>query len=352
MAVSDKTPIAPLEIMLLLLLGVLWGMPYALNKIALGSIPPITMTAARVALAAATLWLIVPLTGCAIPRELNSIARLCFQGLIGCVIPYTLIAIGQKTVDSALASVLNSTGPLFICVIGFLSPNRETPTASRILGTAAGFGGVIIITGAGAIAGLGQSTFGQAAILLATLSSAFAAIHGRRFAAMAPGIVAAATLSSAALLLIPMSFVLEAPLICNPSGPAIMALLCNAVLGTALGFVVYFRLIRTLGSMGTVSVGYLRPAVGVVIGSLFLREHLTASIVCGLIAILLGVSAINYKKSLGWLRNRSRRQSGASPMPAAANRLHPQAYATELLYPRRPGEPLGPRVRERERWRG
>jgi drug/metabolite transporter (DMT)-like permease len=190
------------------------------------------------------------------------------------------------------------------------------------------------------------------AILLATLSSAFSAIHGRRFVAVAPEIVAAGTLASAALLLIPMSFVLESPLNCRPTVPAVIALLANAVLGTALGFAVYFRLIRTLGSMGTVSVGYLRPAVGVLVGSLFLGESLTVSIVFGLIAILMGVTAINFKSSLGWLRTKIDRQSKLSPRATAAERRLSLGYATELLYPRQPGESLGRRALERERLRG
>jgi drug/metabolite transporter (DMT)-like permease len=318
MAGAEQKPIAVLEILLLLLLGLLWGIPYALNKIALLSIPPITMVAARVALAAATLWIIVPITACTTNYEFKSIARksiprLCLQGLIGCVIPYTLIAVGQRSVDSALASILNSTGPLFVCVIGLLSRNRETPTASRMLGIAIGLGGVVTITGVGAIAGLGQSTFGELCILLATLSSAFSATHGRRFAAIAPEFVAAGTLTWAALFLIPMAFVLESPVACNPSMAAIVALIANAVFATGLGFVVYFRLIRTLGSLGTVSVGYLRPAVGIFIGSLFLSERLTPTVVIALIAILIGVSAINFKPRRGWLRLKVNRRSDLSP---------------------------------------
>ncbi len=311
MTKADQKPIAAFEILLLLLLGLLWGIPYALNKVALVSIPPITMTAGRVSLAAAALWLIVPMTGGTICFEFKNVARLCLQGLIGCVIPYTLIAFGQKSVDSALASILNSTGPVFVCVIGLLSRHRETPTASRILGIATGLGGVVIITGAGATVGIGQSTFGEFSILLATLSSAFAATHGRRFTAMAPEFVAAGTLTWAALFLVPLAFIVEDPFGCNPSASASLALVTNAVFGTALGFVVYFRLIRTLGSLGTVSVGYLRPAVGVLIGSLLLGEHLSATTGLGLAAILVGVTAINSKITLDWLRPKLARQSGA-----------------------------------------
>ena len=290
-------PIAPVEIALLLLLGVLWGMPYALTKIALPTIPPVTMVAVRVALAAAALWIVVLANGRALPARFDIAARLFFQGIIGCAIPYTLIAVGQRSVDSALASILNATGPLFVCLIGLLSAARQAPTATRLFGVMVGLGGVVAITGAGAFAQLGGATLGQSAILVATLSSAFAALHARRFVALAPETVAAATLSAAAVVLMPLSFVLESPLSRAPSAAAIAALLANAFLATALGFVVYFRLIRTLGSMGTVSVGYLRPAIGVLIGCLFLGEQLTWQIGAGLAVILIGVAAINYRQA-------------------------------------------------------
>jgi drug/metabolite transporter (DMT)-like permease len=294
---SDGKAIVPFELFLLLLLGILWGMPYALNKIALATIPPITMTAVRVALAAVALWILVFANGCKWPDQRGVTARLFVQGLIGCVVPYTLIAFGQQSVDSALASILNSTGPLFICLIGLATAGREAPTIQGSFGIIIGLAGVVVITGTGAFTGLGHATTGQLAILLATLLSAFGAIHARRFIAIAPEIVAAGTLTSSALLLLPLAFVLESPFHTVPSAPAVVALLTNAIVATALGFVVYFRLIRTLGSFGTMSVGYLRPGVGVLIGCALLGERLTWPTSCGLLLILVGVTTINLKST-------------------------------------------------------
>jgi drug/metabolite transporter (DMT)-like permease len=77
---------------------------------------------------------------------------------------------------------------------------------------------------------------------------------------------------------------------------------------TALGFVVYFRLIRTIGSMGVASVGYLKPAVGVLIGYALMGESLSWAGGAGLIAILIGVAAINQTESLATLPHPSRLQ--------------------------------------------
>src|SRR5438874_12414040 len=93
---------APLELGLLLLLGILWGIPYALTKIALETIPPVTLTAARVALAAVTLWIVAIALDRKIPKRWNFVGRLFIQAGVACAVPYTLIAFGQQSVDSAL----------------------------------------------------------------------------------------------------------------------------------------------------------------------------------------------------------------------------------------------------------
>jgi drug/metabolite transporter (DMT)-like permease len=287
-----------LEFSLVLLLGILWGLPYALTKLSLASIPPLTLVAARVLLAATVLWIAALALGRRVPWSWNFAGSIAVQGCVACVIPYTLIAFGQRSVDSSLAAILNSTTPLFVCLIGVIWTRHESITAGRMFGSAVGLGGVVMIAGTSALAGLGQETIGQAAILLATVSSAVSAIYGRRFAGVAPEVTAACVLTSAAVLLFPLCLLVEAPWHSQPSLVSLAALAANAVVATALGFVVYFRLIRTIGSMGTASAGYLKPGVGVLIGCTLLGENLTWTTGAGLLAVLIGVVAINGKTSI------------------------------------------------------
>lgn len=289
---ADKTSGFP-EPLLLVLLGFLWGIPYALTKISLATIPPLTLAATRVAIAAIVLWIIAIIQGRRVLARPSLVGRLFVQGCIGCVVPYTLITFGQQSVHSALAAILNSTGPLFVCLIHTMRTQREPETFGRPIGIGIGLGGVILIAGASALLDLGRSTLGQLAIIVATFSSAVAVIHGRRFTAIAPEVAAAGTLTWGAVVLIPLCFLVESPLSSRPSVGAIAALLVNAIAATAIGFVVYFRLIRTIGSMSTATVGYLKPAVGVLIGCVFMGEALTWTTVIGLAAILLGVAIIN-----------------------------------------------------------
>jgi drug/metabolite transporter (DMT)-like permease len=287
---NASKPAGPFELVLLLLLGILWGIPYALTKIALTTIPPITMVAARVSLAAVSLWIIVWLVGGRRPKSWQFLPQLFIQGSLACLIPYTLIALGQRSVDSSLAAILNSTAPLFVCLIGWAWLPREQLEASKWFGTVLGFCGVVMIVGVGT---LGGTAAGELLILAATCSSAVGVIYGRRLHDITPEFAAATTLTSAAVVLIPLSFWREAPLQISPSWNSVCALAANAIVATALGFVVYFRLLRTVGSVGTASVGYLKLAVGVLIGWALMTESASWKTAVGLVAILIGVAFIN-----------------------------------------------------------
>ena len=302
---SGKT-VPLLEFGLLLLLGALWGIPYALTKIALETIPPITLTAARVSLAAMVLWIVAFLLARKVPKRWDFARHVFFQGGL-CVISYTLIAFGQQTVDSALAAILNSSTPLFVCLISLLWTHHEPITIGRLSGALIGLGGVVMIAGASALHGLGQETVGQAAIVVATLSSAVGVIYGRRFADVAPEVVAAGMLTCAAAVLIPLSLVVEAPWHTAPSVASLAALGVNAVVATAFGFAIYFHLIRTIGSMATASTSYLKPGIGVLIGCTLMGEPLTWTLGLGLLAILFGVAAINEKASIPFLSDAIKR---------------------------------------------
>jgi drug/metabolite transporter (DMT)-like permease len=118
----------PGELGLLVLLGLLSGVPYALTKIALTSITPLTLVAARVTVAAAVLWLVVVVSGHKRFARAH-LAPLLVQACLACVIPYTLITFGQQSVGSALTAILHSTAPLFVCIISLsgLTDERATP---------------------------------------------------------------------------------------------------------------------------------------------------------------------------------------------------------------------------------
>jgi drug/metabolite transporter (DMT)-like permease len=106
---------------------------------------------------------------------------------------------------------------------------------------------------------------------------------------MAP---AAGSLLAGAAVLIPLSLAVERPWTLSPSASSLAALAALAVFSTAIAFVIYFRLIQTLGSVGTTAQAYLRVPIGVALGVLFLGERLSPTAWTGLACVVVGVAAM------------------------------------------------------------
>ena len=282
-----------LEIALLALLAVLWGSSYLLIKIAVETIPPVTLVAARVSIGAVFLLAIIAWQGDHLPNDGRTWWRLFLQAIFNSIGSWTLLAWGQQFVDSGLASVLNSTSPLFVFFMTLTFTRHEPATSLKLLGAILGVVGVTLIVGVEVLKGLGHEVVAQLAILLSAILFAGAAIHGKRFSHLPPTVTAAGTMLWATVCLVPLSLATEQPWALRPSSASIMAAIVLAVFSTGGAFLIYFRLVRTLGSMGVVSQSYLRAGVGVMLGVVVLGEQITFVVGLGLAAAILGVVAIN-----------------------------------------------------------
>lgn len=281
------------ELALLGVVGFLWGAQFGLTKIQLETLPPVTGVAIRLALGAAFLWLVVWAQGGGIPRGLTRWRDFTIQGVLTSAGPGVMIAWGQQFVDSALAAILNSSSPILVMLITLAYTRHETISVRRFLGLAIGLGGVVTIIGVEAIKGVDQGIIGQIVIMLATFGYASATIFGRRFMQMSPVVAAAATTTCSAVLMTVFAFAVEEPLAIAPSWRSLLAAAAGGALCTGLGVIIYFRLIGTLGSLGTSTVSFLKAAFGVLIGCFVIGEPFTTSIAIGLAAVVIGVAAVN-----------------------------------------------------------
>src|SRR5581483_1532565 len=152
--------------------------------------------------------------------------------------------------------------------------------------------GICLIIGVEALHGLGEQLVAQIAIVTATVCYAGAAIFSRGFAGLDPMAPAAGSLLCGAAGLIPLGLVVERPWTLTPSTSSMLALLGLAVFSTAAAFVIYFRLIQTLGSVGTTAQAYLRVPIGVALSVMFLGENLSATAWIGLACVVAGVAAM------------------------------------------------------------
>lgn len=281
------------ELLLLGLLALLWGSSYLLISVALEDLPPLTLIALRVALAAAVLLAVVRWQGHRLPRHGTTWRQLFVQSLLNATAAWTLLAWGQQYVDSGLAGVLNSTSPVFVFFITLLVTRHEALSPLKLAGALLGVAGVALIIGIDALAGLGREVAAQLAVLLGAFLYGCAAINGKRFGQLPPTVTAAAVMLCATAVLLPAAVVVDRPWTLRPSALSLAAAIILAVFCTALALLLYFRLVRTLGSMGVASQAYLRAGVSVILGILLLGESFRPAVGLGLVAVILGVAAIN-----------------------------------------------------------
>jgi drug/metabolite transporter (DMT)-like permease len=280
------------EIALLLALATLWGASYTFIKLGVATIPPVTFIAARTLIAGSILLAILRFRGLGLPRDAATWRRFMFQACLNSVAPFTLIAWAETSIDAGLAVILNATSPIFTFLLTAAITRHEPTTPRKLLGVVAGIVGISLIVGLQAFNGLGRELWAQLAIVGATVAYAGAAIFGRNFRGLDPMMPAAGSMISGAAILIPISLVVDKPWTLAPSAASIWALLGLSIFSTALAFVIFFRLIHTLGSVGTTSQAYLRVPIGVGIGAVFLGETLSASAWFGLAFVILGVAAM------------------------------------------------------------
>ncbi|MBR0788800.1 DMT family transporter [Bradyrhizobium manausense] len=278
------------ELALLVALATLWGGSYTFIKLGVATIPPVTLIAARTTVAGLLLLWVMWVRGIKMPTDATTWQRFAFQAVLNSVIPWTLIAWGERYVDAALATILNSAGPIFTFLLTALVTRHETTSPRKLFGVVAGMAGILLIVGVDAFHDSGLVA--EAAIVAATICYACAAIFGRSFRGLDPMAPAAGSLLAGAAVLIPVALALEQPWMLSPSLNSVLALLALAVFSTAAAFAIYFRLIQTLGSVGTTAQAYLRVPIGVAISVAFLGETLSRTAWIGLACVVLGVAAM------------------------------------------------------------
>jgi drug/metabolite transporter (DMT)-like permease len=283
------------ELALLVLLATLWGASYTFIKLGVESIPPVTFIAARTTIAAVVLLGVLHARGVAMTTDLAVWRRFLVQACLNSVIPFTLIAWAEQSVDAGLATILNSSAPIFVFILTWCLAHQQSATGRQFFGVISGMIGICLIVGVPALSGIEQQLTAELAIIAATICYAGAAIFGRNFQGLDPMLPATGSLLCGAIVLIPISLVVDHPWTLVPSNRSIIALMCLSIFSTALAFTIYFRLIQTLGSVGATSQAYLRVPIGVAISVVFMGENLASATLIGLVCVIAGVAAMTVR---------------------------------------------------------
>ena len=281
---------------ILLFLAVIWGGAFMFIGVAVRHVEPLTYVWLRLTIAAGAMWLFLRVTGgrLGLPREVWG--TILLLAMLNNALPFTLFGWGQTHIASGLASILNATTPIWGVLVAHLFTQDERMIPRKVAGVALGFAGVATMIGPSLLSQVGTDALAQLACIAASLSYALAAVWARRFKRMglSPMSVTTGQLTAGALMMLPMALLVDQPWT-QPLPPlaAWAAIAALAVLCTAIGYVLYFRLIDSAGATNALLVTLLVPPFAILFGGLFLGEVLAPEDFAGLGLIALGLAAID-----------------------------------------------------------
>lgn len=269
--------------LLLVLLSLLWGVSFMFMEVALESFPPLTLAALRVGLAGIFLALLLRARGGKLLPMLRARWKLyCATAALGSALPWALFPWGQQFISSGLASVLNSTTPLFTVLLA-AAAGEEKMRGARVVGVLLGAAGVAVLLAPENANGDGDNAAKGiwACVVAAASYGVMYAFFRRRISKFPPLENAAGQLIYATLLLAPVAVVVEGPPTTVGTAPAALSLLGLALLSTAAAYLVFFRLLASAGATNTSLVTFLIPVNATLLGALVLDEQFGPSFFAG-----------------------------------------------------------------------
>jgi drug/metabolite transporter (DMT)-like permease len=274
-------------------LTIIWGSSFLWIKLAVREVGPLTVVTIRLVFALLALLAFLIARRPPVPRGARMWTVLLVQGLMSTALPWILITWAEQYIDSAVATVLNATVPMFTIVIAHYFLHDDRITSRRFVGLMVGFGGVLVLVHGDIPAGFGSGgmvLMGNLAMLVSSGFYAVSNVFARAKLRGVPSIVQAFyTMLLADAVMWIVTPVVEAPFTLPTLGLTWIAIAWLGVLGAGISYVIFYYLLHTIGPTRISMVTYTIPVVGVTLGVVFLNERLDWSLVVGTVLIVSGV---------------------------------------------------------------
>ena len=280
---------------LLVLLAAIWSSAFVFIKVAVGTIPPLSVAAARIVIAAVFLYLYARIIKESLPPFGKTWVMFFLIGLFGNGLPFTLISWGELRVDSGLAAILMSIMPLVTLLLVHLFTEDERITPGKVVGVFLGLGGVVVLVGPQALLNLGGDAVYQLAVTGGAVCYAIASVIARRLPPSPPVGRSAAVMICASLQMIPLSLYLDRPWTLSPTPEALGSVAFLGLIATAIATVIYFIVVSAKGATFLSFINYMIPLMGVFWGATLLGEQVEPKALAALALILAGLAIANYK---------------------------------------------------------
>ena len=273
------------------LLAAFWGASYMFIKVANRGFEPATMMMLRLALAALLLLVVLAVQRGweATVAEMRGLGWEGFAlGVVNGAIPFTLIAWGERHIDSGVAAIANASMPIFVVLLAIRWQPSERVYGLRLVGFLVGLLGVGVLAGIHPEGGW-WGVAGTLAVVVASVSYAVGSLWGQRLIHRTSGLVlSASSMLGGLLVLLPLGlWQLPDEL---PGWKASGSVIALAVIGTAVAQIILYRVLRSDGAARVSLVTYLLPVTALIYGVLLLEEPLTWEKLAGMVLILGGVA--------------------------------------------------------------
>lgn len=277
----------------LLILALIWGSSFLLIKVGVSELSPLVVVAGRLSIGLLFLLGVTTVGRRGLPRR-QIWAPLLVLALLNSALPWWLVAWGEQQINSGVAAILNATTPLFSIVLAVVVGQEEAGKGA-ISGLVIGFVGVVVLMGGDLLFDRGESTVaGQVAVLVASLSYAAGAVFARRtLRGESPVQLSVGQMAIASLLIVPLALLPANRPTALPSLEVLAAVGALGLLSSGVAYILFFGLLEEVGATRTVVVTYLLPVVALLLGWLFLAEHIAPQTLVGLTLILAGTGLVN-----------------------------------------------------------
>jgi drug/metabolite transporter (DMT)-like permease len=275
---------------LLSALAAMWGSAFLFIKLGVATVPPATLVAGRILLGALLLYAALRWQGLTLPRFGRAWAPFALIAFMGNSAPFYLISWGQQTIDSAVAGILMAVMPLTTLLLAHFFVAGERMTLWRTAGFAIGFGGIVVLMGPDALAGLDSHIVAELAVLAGAICYAANSVLSRRLIAADFLVASTAVMIVATALTLPLALLLDSPWNIRPDAASLASIVWLGIGPTALATILYFKLIATAGPTFMSLVNYISPVVALLAGVVLLGEQPGPRAFAGLALILLGIA--------------------------------------------------------------
>jgi drug/metabolite transporter (DMT)-like permease len=282
----------------ILLLGLMFGSTMVISRFTIGQMEPGVYNSLRLIIVVICFTLVFALSpGRQWPHDKKLWLHAGIWGMLGLAIPMMSFITALKYQSSGVTSLLITLNVAITVILAHFFLSDETLTPRKFLGLVIAFAGaaLILLRGETGLGTLGKADWrGYALVGAGVLGTSVGYIYARKYLQASNEFqVVSVRMVSAALVIIPFTLTTTGFDLSGVRWSGVLALIFSAIVGTFLTFQVEFLIVKRFGASATSEASYIVPVVATGLGALLLGEHITMTIVIGMLIIFVGITLLN-----------------------------------------------------------